>query len=193
MVPLELKRMTMTLLCQDAYSRGTSLEILTLWYVQLLRVHRKWRIANKLCCLFSIPHDVPFCFSNLSQQGLSYAINVAQGGSLEIHDSCFLDNDFVGPGAVILQQEEDLVSSSGNYGTFDAGLNCQFISINGVCKDYESESCGVDPTMLSSDSGSKQVGTPTPAPAPAPVSSSAERRVAAIWLCGVTALLALLL
>ena len=120
-------------------------------------------------------------------QGTSYAINIALGGTLEVTDTCFVDNDFVGPGAVILQQEQDLVRSSGNYGTFDAGLTCQFASIAGVCRPYESDSCIADPTL----SGGQAAQSVTTAPTLAP--TSAGRRVVVTGLFGVTALLALLL
>ena len=79
-------------------------------------------------------------------QGVSYAINVVEGATLAISDSCFAQNDFVGDGAVILDREEDLLSSSGNFGAADDnGVVCQFISIGGKCREYESTSCKVDP------------------------------------------------
>ena len=81
-------------------------------------------------------------------QGVSYAINVVEGATLAISDSCFAHNDFVGDGAVILDREEDLLSSSGNFGAADDnGVVCQFISIGGKCREYESTSCKVDPTL----------------------------------------------
>jgi len=78
----------------------------------------------------------------LTAQRTSYAINVALGATLSVKNSCFVDNDFVGEGAVIVQQEEDILESSGNYGTFDDDLKCQFISIIGTnCRDYDSDVC----------------------------------------------------
>lgn len=63
-----------------------------------------------------------------------------------------MNNDFVGSGVVILQQEQDLLSSTGNYGTKDDGVACEFMSIGGVCREYESTSCVADPTLTGSGS-----------------------------------------
>lgn len=63
-----------------------------------------------------------------------------------------MNNDFVGTGVVILQQEQDLLLSSGNYGTKDDGVACNFMSIDGVCREYESTSCVADPTLTGTDS-----------------------------------------
>ena len=74
---------------------------------------------------------------------------MAEGATLALSDSCFVNNDLVGAGTVILQRQEDLVLSSGNFGTFDNGVDCKFMSIGGVCRDYESASCKADPTLSS--------------------------------------------
>ena len=77
---------------------------------------------------------------------------MVQGASLTLTDSCFVNNDFVGSAAVTLAQEQDLLLSSGNYGTRDDGVACKFMSIGGVCREYESTSCVADPTLTSDDS-----------------------------------------
>jgi hypothetical protein len=58
-----------------------------------------------------------------------------------------VNNDFVGSGVVILEQEQDLVLSAGNYGTKDDGVACQFMSIGEVCREYESTTCVANPKL----------------------------------------------
>jgi len=91
---------------------------------------------------------------------------VALGATLDITNSCFVDNDFVGPGAVILQQKEDLIHTSGNYGTADAGLTCDFLSIAGECQDFESSTCLPDPSL--------SMNVPSPSNVPSSSSSSSS-------------------
>lgn len=51
-------------------------------------------------------------------------------------NNCFIDNDFVGEGTVLLASAEDLIESSGNYGTEDNLLTCEFIHV-GTRDEYE--------------------------------------------------------
>jgi len=110
---------------------------------------------------------------------------VALGGTISVKNSCFVDNDFVGEGAVIVQQEEDIIESSGNYGTFDDGLKCQFISIGGTtCRDYDSDVCVPNPTLIGKDEE-----TP-PTAAPSGTRSPMDQRVT-VGLCAIAAAFAL--
>ena len=105
-------------------------------------------------------------------QGLSYAIRVTNGATLELTDNCFVGNDFVGPGAVLLASEEDLLGTSGNYGDdLDDGLVCPFIAIGSECHDFESEVCGANVPLLARED------SPPPTAAPASGAASITRGV----------------
>ena len=57
-----------------------------------------------------------------------------------MENNCFLDNDFVGNGTVLLYGEDGLKRSDGNFGTMDEDLACQYINFgDDTCKSYESE------------------------------------------------------
>ena len=88
------------------------------------------------------------------------------GATFELTDSCFINNDFVGPGAVILSNPEDLLDHSGNYGTHDTGLECQGIAIGDTeCIEYDSPVCVANPT-LSAEAAPTSPSAPTPATTP---------------------------
>jgi hypothetical protein len=74
-------------------------------------------------------------------QGNSFAINAVKGTKLEITNSCFLGNNFAGRGMVLVDVAET-ITESGNYGTHDDNLDCQFINIGGVsCIEFSSSTC----------------------------------------------------
>jgi hypothetical protein len=63
------------------------------------------------------------------------------GSTLELTNSCFLGNNFVGRGAVLVD-DVDSLKESGNYGTYDANLECQFVSaLDASCIGYSSPTC----------------------------------------------------
>ena len=103
-------------------------------------------------------------------QGESYAIRIMPGTTFELTNSCFINNDFVGPGAVILSNPEDLLDHSGNFGTLDTGLECQFIAIGDTeCIEYESpDVCVADPTLSISQAPPPTLATPMPIQGQAP-------------------------
>lgn len=73
----------------------------------------------------------------------SWAIYVAEGSTLKVIDSCFVDNNFVGKGAVIVESTTaDQFSETGNSGTLDEGLACPFASFGGTCVPFSSKKCG---------------------------------------------------
>lgn len=56
--------------------------------------------------------------------------------------NCFLDNDFLGNGTVVLNGEDALKRSNGNFGTVDDDLVCQYINFgDDTCKSYERNKC----------------------------------------------------
>lgn len=79
-----------------------------------------------------------------------YAIDVAPNNIVKIQNNCFLDNKFVGFGAVRVFGESDFTVEN-NYGTIDAGLDCQFLAVSEEelpeslsaieCFQYESPTC----------------------------------------------------
>lgn len=65
-----------------------------------------------------------------------------EGSSVAITNTNFIDNDFIGVGAVVVLNGGS-VDASNNYGTFDDGLPCQFIAASpdstseAVCIDFD--------------------------------------------------------
>jgi hypothetical protein len=103
-------------------------------------------------------------FPRLLLQGFSYAIRMHSGSTLVLTDTCFVDNNFVGDGTVVVVDKEVFIGS-GNYGTMDDGLKCQFLSLNGTCVEYDSNTCVPDPSLTTTDTKAPAVAvTPTSAP-----------------------------
>ena len=81
---------------------------------------------------------------------------------MTIRDSCFIDNNFIGAGPVLSLQGNS-ISTSGNYGTFDNGVQCQFVvktqnvvAGDRTCIPYQESEClskGVA-SLLASDAPS---------------------------------------
>jgi hypothetical protein len=59
---------------------------------------------------------------------------------VSIRDTCFIDNDFIGDGAVLAGSLEKF-NQSNVYGTIDTGLVCPFAMIDGGCIEYSSTTC----------------------------------------------------
>jgi hypothetical protein len=75
------------------------------------------------------------------EQGDSFAIQVVNGSTLVITNSCFLGNNFVGRGVVLVDGPE-ILTESGNYGTFDTNLDCQFVNVGDAsCIEFSSPTC----------------------------------------------------
>jgi hypothetical protein len=74
-------------------------------------------------------------------------------------NNCFIDNNFIGDGPVVLASAEDLTDSSGNYGTEDDLLTCQFIYTGEgdtyECMDFEATGCASGPVDISSAASSR--------------------------------------
>jgi hypothetical protein len=91
-----------------------------------------------------------------------------------IEDSCFINNDFIGFG-VIRANGGSAITVSGNAGTNDDDLFCQFVATSDLlnptvetevtCIEYELAVC---PLL------SVPTKTPTPMPSPAPTTSASE-------------------
>ena len=59
-----------------------------------------------------------------------------------LSDVCFLDNEFVGSGAVVAEGSIDDLTSSNVFGTVDPALECPYASIGfATCVDYDSDTC----------------------------------------------------
>ena len=65
-------------------------------------------------------------------------------------DNCFIDNNFIGEGTVLLASASDLVESSGNYGTKDDSISCQYVHIGTgdafECIEFEATECAFGPS-----------------------------------------------
>lgn len=92
------------------------------------------------CFVVAVSHTPPF-------QPTTSVIDVFDRAELVVEDNCFLNNDLIGRGAVLLETADQIISAVNNFGTFDAGLKCQFIHIDGgdECIDYDiTDSCPID-------------------------------------------------
>lgn len=71
-----------------------------------------------------------------------YAIVTQANSRLIMKNNCFLHNDFLGNGTVVLYGEDGLKRSRRNFGTMDDDLVCQYINLgDDTCKSYESHVC----------------------------------------------------
>jgi hypothetical protein len=93
-------------------------------------------------------------------QGNGYAISGVEGSIMSISDTCFIDNNFVGDGTVV-HLGVDGFTSSNNYGTADAGLECPFASVGSTCVPYESATCQVNENVAPAPNPTATVEAPT--------------------------------
>jgi hypothetical protein len=105
-------------------------------------------------------------------QGETYAIRIGSGSTLILADTCFVNNNFVGEGTVVVVDKGAYIGS-GNYGTMDDGLTCQFVNLNGTCVEYDSKTCVPDPSLTGSES---------PSPSGTSGSSSLQLCWSVIWM-----------
>jgi hypothetical protein len=87
--------------------------------------------------------------SDIPQSG-SYAIR-SFGARVDVEDSCFLDNSFVGFGPVQVFSYEDELTIVNNGGTSDASLTCSFLALSEdtipeneeqvVCFPFDNDEC----------------------------------------------------
>ncbi len=127
-------------------------------------------------------------------EGFGYAILAVEGSTVEVSNTNFVGNDFIGVGTVVVL-DGGSVSAANNFGTADDGLPCQFIAASASsaseaqCIDYDRStevvsfvisSCSnlsvslTDQSLLQPPSGSPvSVPTPvnSPVSVPTPVSS----------------------
>jgi len=93
-------------------------------------------------------NEVFLTFLNICVNGQQrgYAVSIAAGSTLTITNTCVLGNDFIGEGVVLIAEQASLLNSSGNFGTQDDSLICEFIHAldvvnETICIDYESDTC----------------------------------------------------
>lgn len=87
----------------------------------------------------------------LSCPQLGYGVLIEEGSTLEIRDSCFQENNFTGPGSVVVISSlgSPSFSAANNSGTLDDDLTCQFIAtvaklggaFNASCTDFDLSEC----------------------------------------------------
>jgi hypothetical protein len=83
----------------------------------------------------------PF-FSFTTSQGNGFAISSVEGAKINITNVCFIDNNFVGEGVVVVQGSTNDLVSTNVFGMVDPELTCPFASTgDDTCVDYDSASC----------------------------------------------------
>ena len=66
---------------------------------------------------------------------------------MNVVDSCFIDNDFVGKGTIVMESSTSShFNESNNYGTPDDGLTCSFASVGESCVPFSSTKCSLSGT-----------------------------------------------
>ena len=104
-------------------------------------------------------------------------------GTLKLTNSCFIDNDFLGKGPVIIPDDSVVKENKGNFATFDANVVCQNIAVGDKpdCIEFDSDTCvlgaGTEPTTPPANPTTPAPANPsttfTAAPAPADTVSAA--------------------
>lgn len=85
-----------------------------------------------------------------------YAIMMEPGNTLELENNCFVDNDLIGQGLIILKDEVTLKKHTNNFVSRDDDLTCQFVSIeasDGIsdyCIDNDAKTCAIMDTSSAS-------------------------------------------
>jgi len=70
---------------------------------------------------------------------------------VSITNCCFIDNNIIGNGLILIDREEDLVAATNNFVASDlSDKRCNFIAFSGVdsefaCQDADAEACTIDP------------------------------------------------
>jgi hypothetical protein len=73
-------------------------------------------------------------------QADSWAVYIGDGSTLNMTNTCFIDNVFVGKGVVVAESSDGFRESNSS-GTATEGLTCQFASVDDVCVPYSSNTC----------------------------------------------------
>ena len=69
-----------------------------------------------------------------------------EGSTLDISDTCLLNNNFTGTAPIIAVGDVE-INAANNYGTMDDAVECQFIAQvpqlggNATCLDYDLAEC----------------------------------------------------
>ena len=66
---------------------------------------------------------------------------MAEGSTLTMADNCFLNNNFIGAGAILASRREDIISIENTYTTLDSGLTCPFVKVGAICINATAASC----------------------------------------------------
>lgn len=86
-------------------------------------------------------------FSQFSPQPTTYIIEIEEPEStVELQNNCFVVNDVIGRGTVNVQRPNQILVANNNFGTYDAGIQCQFLHVDltNECIEYDVDSCGLD-------------------------------------------------
>ena len=70
------------------------------------------------------------------------------GNTLELENNCFVDNDLIGQGLIILKDEDTLTKHTNNFASSDPDLICQFVAIEAedgspTCIDNDAKTCAI--------------------------------------------------
>ena len=82
-------------------------------------------------------------FSFLFFKGNGFAVGSIAGAKVSFRDTCFMDNEFIGSGVVVVEgTAADLVETTNVYGDNVPELECQFASIGfKTCVEFDRTTC----------------------------------------------------
>ena len=95
-------------------------------------------------------HVVGIALIGYSQKG--YLINMkGPGHTLELTNNCFVNNNLIGKGAILVESQDILTSNTaGNFISRDDGLECQFIAAGLgdeiTCVEADAATCSIHDT-----------------------------------------------
>jgi hypothetical protein len=101
-----------------------------------------------------------------------YAVFGVANAKMSFSNVCFIDNEFVGSGVVVLEGSIDDFTSSDVTGPVDPNLECSYASIGfSSCVDYDTSTCA---TSNPSDGTAPTVPVPNVVPSSAPIASAPD-------------------
>lgn len=71
---------------------------------------------------------------------------MVEESTADLENNCFLVNNVIGRGPINIESREQLSFVQGNYGTFDAGVRCQFVHVEytDACIPFDLDECPLD-------------------------------------------------
>ena len=114
---------------------------------------------------------------------------MVQGAPVSLHGVCFMNNDFRGNGAVLLEQTANPFAEgadflTGNFATEDENVDCAFAAYFATDEDRRNSNYTCVPVQTD-ECGGEPIDVPIAAPSEAPDDSGASSQVSNLLLVGL--------